>query len=152
MTSLLRVIRCMILSPEVVAALFIGFLYMVIPHLFTVADSALGQVDRWPLLSSAVGLVGAAVAFASQVLFPKGNYRSLVQWHRYPELRLRTLCGVILSALGAGAVAIGVLGRGSLPDGLASAGVVGGFLVALVAVFTMFCAGLVVRSLVHGGT
>ena len=151
MRGVLNLLRSVSISPELISAGLLTFIWWIFPPPFAWMDKAIEKLDWIPLL----GAFGASIVFAAgvcwKILFPAKNAAALCQWPRYPLLRTTTIVGLVFVVGGAVAGVVGVLGRGSMYEGLPSLLLVSGYAVSGIATLTMLLAALTVRSITTFG-
>lgn len=147
-----ELIRCLLISPEMLLLCLAFTAWYAFPSPFLWADKAIQTIDAWQMLLPFGALLAAVITLASNALFPSKNTTAITQWPRYPAFRLRVFCAIAIVGMGLLAATIGAFGRHSLPGGVAALLIACGYTIAGISVFTLLMASIVIRSLsIRGG-
>jgi hypothetical protein len=151
MRGFLHLLRSVFISIELTVAGLLSFVWWQYPQPFAWTDKAIEKLEWIPLLGGFGALIVFATGLYWKILFPTKNASALCQWPKYPQLRTTTSVGLVFVAGGAVAGVAGVLGRGTMYEGLPSLLLIAGYAGAGVATLSMLLAAVTVRSITAGG-
>jgi hypothetical protein len=138
-------------SVEILGVLALVLLFQLIPAPFILVDRAISKLEWWQPLAPFGVVLGTSIGLAWRILFPLKNSSILIQYPKYPQLRITTLCAIAFVALGAISSAVGIIGREELSSGIAGLLISCGYYCAGFSFFSMLAAAMVVRSIVRSG-
>lgn len=150
MTTLLHLMRTVVVSLEVLATLLLVCAFQYDFGAFLWIWQAIEKMGPLTSLAPFGALIATALPLAWKILFPAENSEALCQWALYPRLRITTISGLVLVLAGAATATVGVFGPAP-PGRMIGLLVSIGYVVAGLSVLSMLNAALQVRSLLKGG-